>query len=142
MCESQLRGEKKLFAICSTPNTFSINRNLLWTNLTFCNFYISRENRPCKKYSYDKPILSYLSHKSFYSTLLHNRNKVFDITSFMKRRKKCSQKYFSTVSLSNHRMINSLTEQGQSFNETNGTTVYKIFFAYFQFWFVAAVVDY
>ena len=23
MCESQLRGEKKLFAICSTPNTFS-----------------------------------------------------------------------------------------------------------------------
>ena len=126
-------ARKTIENICNLFDTkYTLNRNLLQTKLTFCNFYISRENRPCKKYSYDKPILSYLSHKSFYSTLLHNRNKFFNITSFLKR-KKCSQKYFSTVSSSNHRMINSLTEQGQSFKETNGTTVYKIFFAYFQF---------
>ena len=35
------------------------------------------------------------------------------------KKKKISQMYFSTVSLSNHQ-INSLTEQGQSFNEMNG----------------------
>ena len=36
------------------------------------------------------------------------------------------QTYFSIVSLSNHR-IDSLTEQGQRSNDTNGTTVYEIF---------------
>ena len=42
------------------------------------------------------------------------------------------QTYFSIVSLSNHR-IDSLTEQGQRSNDTNGTTVYEIFSCIFSF---------
>ena len=100
------------------------------------SLYFPRE-RPCKIPKINQ--YSYLSDKSSYSPLLHNREALrgqtcfFNIARFQKKKKKISQMYFSTVSLSNHQ-INSLTEQGQSFNETNGTAVYKIFSCIFSVW--------
>ena len=86
------------------------------------------KKRPCKIFTINQ--YSYLSHKSSYSTLLHNSEaKFFQHHQFFE---KSVSNIFSIVSLSNHR-IDSLTEQGQRSNDTNGTTVYEIFSCIFSF---------
>jgi hypothetical protein len=130
--------KKKWFAIWSSK--YTINRELSWTKLTFCNFYISREKRPCKIPTINQ--YSYLSHKSSYSTLLHNSEaKFFQHHQFLEKGKKCFKHIFQLF----HCQITGSTplQSRASVLMTRMEQLFtKYFLAYFHFSVVAVAAGY